>query len=355
MKGHSYYPIIFALGLASFAQVCRDARVQCTTFWRSTRSSRSFGTTRGVPNAGFLEELLKKLGGGNGQEQAQKETVTKTMKQTITVGAAPTEAAGKNGTNNAAAGGVKTVIQTITSGAAPPVQAPAAQTVTVTVTAAANDKTVTQMMTMTQVQTITMVQMIACGTTQGNPVPASQASAIASSAANAASSNLAKQPPPAATTPATSAPAASSSAAAPPPPPASSAAPPAASTTSATQKSSTTPLAAQPAPPTTTAAAPKPPTTAQPAQAASSLVLPVAGGAAVAAPALSTMDPAGLQGVNNMPINLSGLTLNSNLNLGAIAAQKTPAAFNVGAAAAPAAAKPTTTGAAEPFKLVLSG
>ncbi|KAK8134095.1 hypothetical protein PG984_006107 [Apiospora sp. TS-2023a] len=67
------------------------------------------------------------------------------------------------------------------------------------------------------------------------------------------------------------------------------------------------------------------------------------------------MDPAGLQGVNNMPINLSGLTLNSNLNLGAIAAQKTPAAINVGAAAAPAAAKPTTTGAAEPFKLVLSG
>lgn len=65
------------------------------------------------------------------------------------------------------------------------------------------------------------------------------------------------------------------------------------------------------------------------------------------------MDPAGLQGVNNMPINLSGLTLNSNLNLGAIAA-KTPAAINVGAAAASPAAASTTTGAAEPFKLVLS-
>lgn len=372
MKGHSYYPIIFALGLASFAQVCicssahmEDIDADHPQAETPEVSAQHFGG--GIPggagalgpggaqaaNGGFLEELLKNLGGGNGQKQAQKETVTKTMKQTITVGAAPTEAAGKNGTNNAAAGGVKTVIQTITSGAAPPTQPAAAATVTVTVTAAADAKTVTQMMTMTQVQTITMVQMIACGTTQGNPVPASQASAIASSAADAASSNLAKKPPPAASTPAASTPAA-----APPPPvssaapPASSAAPPAASTTSAAQKSSTTPLAAQPAPPTTTAAAPsKPQTTAQPAQAASSLVLPVAGGAAVAAPALSTMDPAGLQGVNNMPINLSGLTLNSNLNLGAIAAQKTPAAVNVGAAAA---AAPTTTGTAEPFKLVLS-
>ncbi|KAK8132922.1 Heterokaryon incompatibility protein 6- OR allele [Apiospora kogelbergensis] len=347
MKGHSYCLLISALGLLSLAQAEDTPEI----------SAQHFG---GSP--GFLQDLLGRLGVGNGQKGAQKETVTKTMKQTITVGASPTEAAGKNGTNPAA-GGVKTVIQTITSGAAQNTKPAAAATVTVTVTAAADAKTVTQ------VQTITMVQMIACGTTQGNPVPASQASAIASSAAEAASSN-AKQPPPAASTPAASTPAAA------PPTTASSSA--AASTTAAQASSTkaaetsstkaaetsstkaaatsstkaaatTSTKAAETKPATTTSAAPAPPPpTAQPA-AASSLVLPVAGGGVAAAPIMSTMDPAGLQGVNNMPINLDGLTLNSNLNLGAIAVAKTPAAF--GLAAAPAA---TTTGAPEPFKLVIS-
>ncbi|KAK8064765.1 hypothetical protein PG994_007403 [Apiospora phragmitis] len=363
MKGHSYYPVIFTLGLLSFAQVCRDGeRLQCTEFWRNTRSTgairitRSTGRTGRRRGGGLLDAILGKL---NGQKGAQQETITKTMKQTITVGAAPTEAAGKNGTD-AAAGGVKTVIQTITSGSAQDTKPAAAATVTVTITAAADAKTVTQMMTMTQVQTITMVQMIACGTTQGNPVPASQASAIASSAADAASSNANKQPPAASTTASSSASSAATSAATSASSSAASLASSAATSTSAAQTSSTkaaqtTPAAAQPPPPpppTTTAAAPSPPpTTAQPAKAASSLVLPVAGGGAqVAAPVVSTMDPAGLQGVNNMPINLSGLTLNSNLNLGAIAAQKTPAALGAAAAAAPAA----TTSSAEPFKLVLS-
>ncbi|KAK8103783.1 Heterokaryon incompatibility protein 6- OR allele [Apiospora kogelbergensis] len=332
MKGHSYCLLISALGLLSLAQAEDTPEI----------SAQHFG---GSP--GFLQDLLGRLGVGNGQKGAQKETVTKTMKQTITVGASPTEAAGKNGTNPAA-GGVKTVIQTITSGAAQNTKPAAAATVTVTVTAAADAKTVTQ------VQTITMVQMIACGTTQGNPVPASQASAIASSAAEAASSN-AKQPPPAASTPAASTPAAA------PPTTASSSA--AASTTAAQASSTkaaetsstkaaetsstkaaatsstkaaatTSTKAAETKPATTTSAAPAPPPpTAQPA-AASSLVLPVAGGGVAAAPIMSTMDPAGLKG---------------NLNLGAIAVAKTPAAF--GLAAAPAA---TTTGAPEPFKLVIS-
>jgi hypothetical protein len=61
-------------------------------------------------------------------------------------------------------------------------------------------------------------------------------------------------------------------------------------------------------------------TTAVPA-AASSLVLPVDGSNPVAAPAVavSTMDPANIQGVNQGPtIDLSNVSLNSVINLGAL-------------------------------------
>lgn len=62
-------------------------------------------------------------------------------------------------------------------------------TTTVFGTGAAPTITMTELAsTVTQQVTMTMVQMIACGTTQGAPVPAAEASIIASSAAAAASS-----------------------------------------------------------------------------------------------------------------------------------------------------------------------
>ncbi|TGJ84369.1 hypothetical protein E0Z10_g4397 [Xylaria hypoxylon] len=119
----------------------------------------------------LLQDLLDRLNRGNGGkgQDGVAQTVTETVRQTITVGG-----------GGAVGGAFNTSAPTATA------------TSTITVTQVAEG--VTEQVTVTQLATTTttMMQLIACGTDFGIPIPAAEASSIATSVAAVVSSGLAE-------------------------------------------------------------------------------------------------------------------------------------------------------------------